>query len=87
MAIATERIIFFDKYKIKRRDTIRHLVIEPEDLKISYEKQNSPYKTQRHPDDYLSKEWSKKWKKYWQKKKVLSVFLTREYIHCFTKNN
>ena len=60
---------YFDKYKIKRRDTIGYLVIEPEDLKISYEQKNPPDKTRRHPDNYLPKEWSKKWKKYWQKKK------------------
>ena len=60
---------YFGKYKIKRRDTIGYLVIEPEDLKISYEKKNPPDKTRRHPDNYLPKEWSKKWKKYWQKKK------------------
>ena len=87
MANATERILFFDKYKMKRRDKIRYLVIEPEDLKIRYEKKNPPDKTRRHPDNYLPKEWSKKLKKYWQKKKVLSVFLTREYIYCFMKSN
>ena len=59
---------YFDKYKIKSRETIGYLVIEPEDLKISYEKKNLPDKTRRYPDIYLPKEWSKKWKKYWQKK-------------------
>ena len=64
---------YFDKYKIKRRDTIGYLIIEAEDLKISYEKKKPPDKTRRHPDNYLPKEWSKKWKKYWQKKKDISA--------------
>ena len=35
---------YFDKYKIKLRDTIGNLIIEPEDLKIHYEKKNPPDK-------------------------------------------
>ena len=62
---------YFDKYKIRSRDIIGYLIIEPEDLKIYYE-QNTPVKAQRPPDNYLSKEWSKNWKKYWQKKKEIS---------------
>ena len=63
---------YFDKYKIKRRDIMGYLVIEPEDLKIYYEK-NPPVKAWRPPDNYLPKEWNKKWKKYWQKKKEISA--------------
>ena len=59
---------YFQRYKIKRRDIIGYLVIEPEDLKIQYEK-NPPDKSRRYPDNYLPKDWRKKWKKYWQKKK------------------
>ena len=62
----------FDKYQIKRRDIIGYLVIEPENLKIQYEK-NPPAQTQRHPDNYLPKNWSKNWKKHWQKKKKKDV--------------
>ena len=29
---------YFEKYKVKRRDTIEYLIIEPEYLKIHYEK-------------------------------------------------
>ena len=63
---------YFDKYKIRRRDIIGYLIIEPEDLQIYYEK-NPPVKTWRPPDNYLPKEWSKKWNKYWQKKKEISA--------------
>ena len=63
---------YFDKYKIKRRDTIGYLVIEPKDLKTYYEKKNPPVKSWRPPYNYLPKEWSKNWKKYWQKKKEIS---------------
>ena len=64
---------YFDKYKIKRRDTIGYLVIEPKDLKTYYEKKNPPVKSWRPPYNYLPKEWSKNWKKYWQKKKEVST--------------
>ena len=63
---------YFDKFKIKRRDIIGYLVIEPEDLKI-YNEKNPPVKAWRPPDNYLPKEWCKKWKKYWQKKKEISA--------------
>ena len=63
---------YFDKYKIKRRDIIGYLIIEPEDLKIQYKK-NPPNQTRRHPDNYLPKDWSKNWKEYWQKKKDVSA--------------
>ena len=61
---------YFEKYKIKRRDIIGYLVIEPKNLNIYYEteKENPPVKTWRPPDNHLPKEWSKNWKKYWQKK-------------------
>ena len=61
---------YFDKYKIKCRDIIGYLIIEPKDLKIYYEKKNPPVKAWRPPNNYLLKDWSKNWKKYWQKKKI-----------------
>ena len=50
---------YFQRYKIKRRDIIGYLVIEPEDLKIQYEK-NPPDKSRRYPDNYLPKDWRKR---------------------------
>ena len=71
---------YFDKYKIKRGDIIGYLVIEPEVLKVHYEKK-PPNETWRHPDNYLPKDWEKNWKNTVKKRKMsrhqVGAFLNR----------
>ena len=46
---------YFYKYKIQKGDLIGHLVVEPKNIEIKYEKNPPP----RPPNNYLPKEWSK----------------------------
>ena len=45
---------YFDKYQIKKGDLMGHLVFEPNNIQIKYEK-NPPAKTRRPPNNYLPK--------------------------------
>ena len=56
---------YFDRHQIKRKDIIRYLIFEPNNLKIYCEKEKKPptAKTRKLPDNYFPKEWEKKLEK------------------------
>ena len=63
---------YLNKYHINKGDVIGYLVIEPDNIKRHYEEAKKKPSSQRHPNNYLPKDWSKRWKKYLQKKKDIS---------------
>ena len=60
---------YLNKCQINKVDVIRHLIIEPDNNKTHYEEAKEKPSRQRHPNNYLPKDWLKRWKKYFQKKK------------------
>ena len=64
---------YLNKYQIIKGDVIGYLIIEPDNIKIHYEEEAKKKPSrQRHPNNYLPKDWLKRWKKYFQKKKNIS---------------
>ena len=60
---------YLNKYQINKGDVIGYLIIEPDNIKTHYEEAKEKPSRQRHPNNYLPKDWLKRWKKYFQKKK------------------
>ena len=60
------------KCQINKVDVIGYLIIEPDNIKTHYEEAKKKPSRQRHPNNYLPKDWSKRWKKYFQKKENIS---------------
>ena len=68
---------YFDIHQIKRKDIIRYLIFEPDNLKIYYEKKKpSTAKARKLRDNYFPKKWEKKLEKVLGEKSRSAASLT-----------
>ena len=54
---------YLNKYHINKGEVIGYLVIEPDNIKTHYEETKKKPSRQRHPNNFLPKDWSKRLKK------------------------
>ena len=64
---------YLNKYRINKGDVIGYIITASDNIKTHYEEAKKKPSRERHPNNYLPKDWLKRWKKYFQKKKNISL--------------